>query len=301
MMMFTLAAQLRDTLLQLENAMADLGQWLRHSAGEHPDAACYLLPDTPLGQEHEPIDTIAIQGRLTGRDALEASINAYTRWHLQPDCSAKASFRLPGYICLPAGAAPELAPRIEHINRLKQSFRDQVQQLGSRDRKFALVHDTLPGLITLQVYRKLVLLPRPAARLGFTWANKQIIRKLDKSELVGQLTQARLTPPPLVDAQTWQQCVDREIYDVKRLPPGVELRLRRPVKTHPMVNVRWMEENQPRQQQFKAHLPLLLCQDSPARVTPLGDYPPARRRQRRAAEIDGEPLIPRLHIYPYRP
>ncbi|MCT7656735.1 DNA replication terminus site-binding protein [Oceanimonas sp. NS1] len=95
------------------------------------------------------------------------------------------------------------------------------------------MHDTFPGLITLQVYRQLTLLPHTASRLGFTWANKQIIQKVDKTKLVAQLMQSRQSPPPLVDATTWQTCIDREIYDVKRLPAGVELRLRRPVKPTP--------------------------------------------------------------------
>lgn len=299
--MFTLAARLRHTFSELDAAMTVLAGIIHEAAAGTPlTACCFPLPDVATGQEHEPITRIPV-ARLDGEAAVAASLDGYRQWYIRPECSAKASFRLPGYLLLPATARPLLQPQVEQINRLKQQFRAQVQEAEGRDKKFALVHDTLPGLITLQVYRQLVLLPRPASRLGFTWANKQIIQKLDKDRLVQQLTEARLSPPPLTDAQTWLQCVDREIYDVKRLPPGVELRLRRPVKTHPMVNVRWREEIKPRQQQVKAHLPLLLCQDEPPALTPLGDYPPAKSRKRREASIKDEPLIPRLHIYPYRP
>ncbi|MGR7921136.1 DNA replication terminus site-binding protein [Zobellella denitrificans] len=296
--MFTLAARLRHAFAELESATSALCQFL---AGASPFARCYALPPVPLGQEHEPVARIPVSP-LQGDAALHAALAAYRQWHLQPDCSAKASFRLPGLLLLPAALGEDTAALVDEVNRLKLAFRALVQEAEGRDKKFALVHDTLPGLITLQVYRQLVLLPRPASRLGFTWANKQIIQKVDKEQLVRQLTESRLKPPPLVDAQTWLQCVDREIYDVKRLPPGVELRLRRPVKTHPMVNVRWQEEEiRPRQQQVKAHLPLILCQDEPPALTALADYPPATPRKRREARIKDEPLIPRLHIYPYRP
>ncbi|MFP2767901.1 DNA replication terminus site-binding protein [Oceanisphaera sp. KMM 10153] len=299
--MFTPAARLRHTFFELETAMAALSDLITLAADTAPvNACCFPLPDVASGDEHEPVTQINVS-RLDGAAAIAATQDGYRQWYIRPGCSAKASFRLPGYLVLPTALKPELQALTEDINRLKGEFRAQVQEAEGRDKKFALVHDTLPGLITLQVYRHLVLLPHPVSRLGFTWANKQIIQKIDKDKLVKQLTDARRTPPPLTDTQTWIQCVDREIYDVKRLPAGVELRLRRPVKTHPMVNVRWSEALTPRQQQVKAHLPLLLCQNELPAVTALGNYPPSNSRKRRAARITEEPLIPRLHIYPYRP
>lgn len=299
--MFTPAAQLTHTFSELEQALNGLTHWLSQQAElGFVQACCFTLPAVAMGDEHEPVTQIPVN-RITGDEALAAALSSYQQWFIQPHHSAKASFRLPGYLLLPAELKPQLQQYISQINELKSQFKAQVQAAGSRDQKFALVHNTLPGLITLQVYRHLVLLPHEASRLGFTWANKQIIQKIDKDALLAQLMTARLAPPPLTDALTWQQCVDREIYDVKRLSNNTELRLRRPVKTHPMVNVRWQEEVSPRQQQVKAHLPLLLCQDEAPAITELADYPPSQQRARRAASITDEPLIPRLHIYPYQP
>lgn len=299
--MFTPAAQLTHTFSELERALNDLNDWLRQQATAGLiKVRCFALPAVAMGDEHEAITQIAVSP-LLGDEALNAALNSYQQWFVQPNLSAKASFRLPGYVLLPSALRPPLQGYISQINDLKSQFKAQVQAAGNRDQKFTLVHNTLPGLITLQVYRHLVLLPHTASRLGFTWANKQIIQKLDKDVLVTQLMAARHQPPPLTDALTWQQCVDREIYDVKRLPASTELRLRRPVKTHPMVNVRWQEEITPRQQQVKAHLPLFLCQDEPPAITELANYPPTQVRTRRAATISDEALIPRLHIYPYHP
>ena len=298
---FSPAAALRQTFTQLEQALQALNAWLRQQADQGlVKARCFALPTVAMGDEHEPVTQITVSP-LLDEEALTAALSSYQQWFVQPNTSAKASFRLPGYLLLPSASRPQLQHHISEINNLKSQFKAQVQAAGSRDQKFALVHHTLPGLITLQVYRHLVLLPHAASRLGFTWANKQIIQKIDKEALVAQLMASRLLPPPLTDALTWQQCVDREIYDVKRLPASTELRLRRPVKTHPMVNVRWLEEISPRQQQVKAHLPLLLCQDDPPAITELANYPPTLQRARRAASISDEPLIPRLHIYPFQP
>ncbi|MFD1006673.1 DNA replication terminus site-binding protein [Oceanisphaera ostreae] len=295
--MFTPAARLTHTFSELESALKALSQLITDTANTAPvQACCFSLPLVATGDEHDPVAQISVH-RLDGEQAITAALNGFQQCFIQPNCSAKASFRLPGYLVLPSAVKPELQSLIEQINRLKTQFKAQVQDAGNRDQKFALVHDTLPGLITLQVYRHLVLLSHAVSRLGFTWANKQIIQKIDKDVLIKQLTDARLSPPALTHAQTWLQCVDREIYDVKRLPANAELRLRRPVKTHPMANVRWSEEFTPRQQQVKAHLPLLLCQDEPPAVTALENYPPTKVRKRRAATITDEALIPRLHIY----
>ena len=298
---FSPAARLMQVFTALEQALHALNDWLRQQAAlGHVKSRCFALPAVAMGDEHEPVSHIQVSP-LFGEEALNAALSSYQQWFIQPNHSAKASFRLPGYLLLPSQLKAELQRFITQINALKTQFKAEVQAAGGRDQKFTLVHDTLPGLITLQVYRHLVLLPHATSRLGFTWANKQIIQKIDKDALVAQLMMSRLLPPPLTDAQTWLQCVDREIYDVKRLPANTELRLRRPVKTHPMVNVRWQEEITPRQQQVKAHLPLLLCQDDAPTITELADYPPTQVRARRAASIIDEPLIPRLHIYPYQP
>ncbi|ART79259.1 DNA replication terminus site-binding protein [Oceanisphaera avium] len=298
---FTLAAELRQVFSELEHAHHGLNDWLlSFNNRKLVQARCFALPPIAMGEEHEPITQIMVEP-LVGEPALAAALSAYQQWFIQPHHSTKASFRLPGLLLLPSEFKTELAHHINQINHLKSEFKARVQSAGTRDQKYALVHHTLPGLITLHVYRHLVLLPHDASRLGFTWANKQIIKKIDKEALVQQLMAARHTPPPLTDALTWQQCVDREIYDIKRLPASTELRLRRPVKTHPMVNVRWQEDITPRQQQVKAHLPLLLCQDELPAITELGNYPPAQVRTRRAATITDEPVIPRLHIYPYQP
>ncbi|MGO1247599.1 MAG: DNA replication terminus site-binding protein [Oceanisphaera sp.] len=295
--MFTPAARLTHTFNELTSAMTALAQYISQLADKgQVQAACFSLPPVASGDEHQAVSHIPVH-TLYGNEAITGALDGFKQWFMQPNCSTKASFRLPGYLILPSQAQPQLHELIEHINHLKNQFKAQVQAAGNRDQKFALVHDALPGLITLQVYRHLVLLPHAVSRLGFTWANKQIIQKVDKDALIKQLSAARLSPPGLTDAQTWQQCVEREMYDVKRVPNTAELRLRRPVKTHPMVNVRWREEIQPRQQQVKAHLPLLLCQDEPPAITALESYPPTQVRKRRAATTKDEPLIPRLHIY----
>ncbi len=135
--------------------------------------------------------------------------------------------------------------------------------------------------------------------LGFTWADKQTINRLSREQVLEMLERSRRYIPALSNNEEWSKMVDQEVYDIRRLPADAELRIRRPVKTHPMINLLWLERT-PRKQQIKASLPLLLCSDTPPAVTHLGNYPPKSRQARRDRKIGGEPIIERLHLYLYQ-
>ncbi len=238
-------------------------------------------------------------GYLSGDEALAATLSAYRDHSARPGCSTKATRRLPGWLRFPAAAAQLIQPLVEEINLRKLDFKALVQQAGGRDEKFELVHTALPGVITLQVYRKLTWLHGELHSLGFTWADKQTINRLTREQVLEMLERSRRYIPALSNNEEWSKMVDQEVYDIRRLPADAELRIRRPVKTHPMINLLWQDRT-PRKQQIKASLPLLLCSDSPPAVTHLGNYPPKSRQARRDRKIGGDPIIERLHLYLYQ-
>ncbi|MGL5844345.1 MAG: DNA replication terminus site-binding protein [Aeromonas hydrophila] len=293
---FTPTAALRQQMERLEQALDNLAAQLEQL--ELLEAHVYPLPAVPQGQEHEPIEQIEV-GYLGEEAALAATLSAYRDHSARPGCSTKATHRLPGWLRFPAACAPLLRPLIDEVNECKLAFKALVQQAGGRDEKFELVHRALPGVITLQVYRKLTWLEGELHSLGFTWADKQSISRLSREQVLEMLERSRRYIPALSNNEEWSKMVDQEVYDIRRLPDDAELRIRRPVKTHPMINLLW-QDREPRKQQLKASLPLLLCSDTQPAVTHLGHYPPKLRQARRDRKIGGEPIIERLHLYLYQ-
>ncbi|WP_323940802.1 DNA replication terminus site-binding protein [Aeromonas hydrophila] len=293
---FTPTAALRQQMERLEQALDSLAVQLGQI--ELLEAHVYPLPAVPQGQEHEPIEQIEV-GYLGEEAALAATLSAYRDHSARPGCSTKATHRLPGWLRFPAACAPLLRPLIDEVNECKLAFKALVQQAGGRDEKFELVHRALPGVITLQVYRKLTWLEGELHSLGFTWADKQSISRLSREQVLEMLERSRRYIPALSNNEEWSKMVDQEVYDIRRLPADAELRIRRPVKTHPMINLLW-QDREPRKQQLKASLPLLLCSDTQPAVTHLGHYPPKLRQARRDRKIGGEPIIERLHLYLYQ-
>ncbi|PJG57720.1 DNA replication terminus site-binding protein [Aeromonas cavernicola] len=294
---FTPTAALRQQMVTIDEALMALASEL----AQLPllEAHVYPLPPVAQGTEHDPIEQIEV-GYLSGDAAFTTTLAAYRDHSARAGCSTKATHRLPGWLRFPTEAASRLTPLVTEINQLKQDFKAQVQQAGGRDEKFELVHTALPGVITLQVYRKLTLLSGALYSLGFTWADKQSINRLSREQVLEMLERSRRYIPPLCDNAQWSKMVDQEVYDIRRLPADAQLRIRRPVKTHPMINLLWQDRS-PRKQQLKASLPLLLCSDTPPVVTHLGHYPPKSRQARSDRKIGGDPIIERLHLYLYHP
>ena len=155
--------------------------------------------------------------------ALAATLAAFQDHSARPGCSTKATHRLPGWLRFPAACARELAPVIEEINAHKLAFKAMVQAAGGRDEKFELVHGALPGVITLQVYRKLTLLTGELHSLGFTWADKQSISRLSREQVLEMLERSRRYVPALSSNEEWSKMVDQEVYDIRRLPADAQL------------------------------------------------------------------------------
>lgn len=139
----------------------------------------------------------------------------------------------------------------------------------------------------MQVYRKLTLLAGSCNPSALR-ADKQTINRLSREQVLEMLERSRRYIPALSNNEEWSKMVDQEVYDIRRLPADAELRIRRPVKTHPMINLLWLERT-PRKQQIKASLPLLLCSDTPPAVTHLGNYPPRAGRRGEIARLAVSP------------
>ncbi|MGL4795755.1 MAG: DNA replication terminus site-binding protein, partial [Aeromonas jandaei] len=149
---FTPTAALRQQMEAIEASLNQLATLLGQL--ELQEAHVYPLPPVAQGEEHDPISQIEV-GYLSGDEALAATLSAYRDHSARPGCSTKATRRLPGWLRFPTAAAPLIQPLVEEINQRKLDFKALVQQAGGRDEKFELVHTALPGVITLQVYRKL--------------------------------------------------------------------------------------------------------------------------------------------------
>ncbi|WP_026042414.1 DNA replication terminus site-binding protein [Pantoea sp. A4] len=304
MMRYDLVDDLRRSLNQLEQALSTL----REDIEQQPllIARVFSLPPIEKGQEHEAITQITVEQHL-GLAARQKALEHYCRLFMQHQSeklSTKAAVRLPGAICIECDEEKEasLMDQVSHINQLKQHIELMITQESGlpSEARFDFVHHHFPGLITLNAYRTIPLLSAPDS-LRFGWANKNIIKNLQREEVVAMLEKslkANRAQAPWTREQ-WAEKVQQELASVRALPANTRLKIKRPVKVQPIARV-WRAEEK-KQVQLACPSPILItCRDR-SQVPVLGELPNydaqnITHRHKPAAETLWL-LIPRLHLW----
>ncbi|HEI8865112.1 TPA: DNA replication terminus site-binding protein [Serratia odorifera] len=271
-------------------------------------ARVFSLPDIAKGNEHQPIEQIAVQQHL-GQAARDMALEHYQRLfihHNRQHVSSKAAIRLPGVICLAVERQQYLAlqRQVQQINQLKAELEHiiTVESGLAPEQRFEFVHAQLHGLITLSAYRAITLLTNPDS-VRFGWANKHIIKNVKRDDILQALEKSlkagRAVPP--YNRQQWAELVSREIDDVSRLPQAATLKIKRPVKVQPIARV-WYQQQQ-KQVQHPCPLPLMaLCQiESGAQVPKIGELlnydASAVKHKYKPQAKPLRLLVKRLHLY----
>ncbi|OFS08879.1 MULTISPECIES: DNA replication terminus site-binding protein [Hafnia] len=271
-------------------------------------ANVFQLPDIEKGKEHDEVTHISVIP-CSGESAFDAGLQHFRRLfihHHAQHISSKAAVRLPGVLCYSAtySQVKSTSALISEVNQLKKQLEKiiAVESGLPPEQRFEFVHAHLKGLITLSAYRSLTVLHNPTT-VRFGWANKSVIKNMQRDEVIARLekslTANRSVPP--YSREQWAELVSQELEDVMRLPEGVKLKIKRPVKVQPIARV-WYQEEQ-KQIQHPCSMPLISLTDefSETPVPLLGDlndYDADNiqvKHRPRAKRL--ELLIPRLHLY----
>ena len=237
---------------------------------EYSKAEYYQLPDINSVDENIIPESIPVK-KLTDEIAHRAILNSFTDIYKKESLSSRVLKRHPGLLVLKNADVAALTSRIQQVNKAKAAFKECVLAIDNTDARFEAVHNAVPNLITLAAYRKIHFQSESPFSVRFTWMHKHATKTLTKKMALEMLDKsAGYRNPRMIDQQKWQSLVAQEQMRVASLGEKEKLRIRRPTRVSPQVNVRYTAENR---YHVSAALPFILINPQPdVKLGTLPDY-----------------------------
>jgi DNA replication terminus site-binding protein len=258
---------------------------------EYSKAEYYQLPEVESNDEKTVPHTIEVT-KQTGENAHKLILNSFTDIYKKPGFSSRVLKRHPGLIVLKNVNKDNLIARIQQINKAKASFKECILSIDNNDARFEAVHNAVPNLITLAAYRKVHFEHESPFSVRFTWMHKHATKTLTKKMALDMLDKsAGYSNPRMIDQQSWQSLVAQEQLRVASLSDKEKLRIRRPTRVSPQVNVRYTAQNR---YHVSAALPFILINPEPD--VKLGTLPNYVKPDSHPRKREYDFLVDRLYL-----
>ena len=258
---------------------------------EYSKAEYYQLPDINSVDENIIPESIPVK-KLTGEIAHRAILNSFTDIYKKESLSSRVLKRHPGLLVLKNADVAALTSRIQQVNKAKAAFKECVLAIDNNDARFEAVHNAVPNLITLAAYRKIYFQSESPFSVRFTWMHKHATKTLTKKMALEMLDKsAGYRNPRMIDQQKWQSLVAQEQIRVASLGEKEKLRIRRPTRVSPQVNVRYTAENR---YHVSAALPFILINPQPD--VKLGTLPDYQKPESHPRKKEYDFLVDRLYL-----
>ncbi|MFC3032567.1 DNA replication terminus site-binding protein [Pseudoalteromonas fenneropenaei] len=250
----------------------------------------FQLPITEKGDESHIAESLNVV-KVSGKVAIDQSIAAFKDMFLQENQSGKVIKRYPG-ILLVNDPDKTLENRIRQINQAKLSFKQQILKITNNDARFEAVHAAVPGLITLAAYRQIHFECDNPHSVRFTWMQKHSTKTLTKSIALEMLERSSsYSNPRMIDQATWQSMVGQEQARVASLSANAKLRIRRPTRVSPEVNVRFSATHR---YHVSGALPFIVLNPTPDII--IGDLPDYQKSSSDPRKKDYNYLVDRIYL-----
>ncbi|WP_392353373.1 DNA replication terminus site-binding protein [Pseudoalteromonas sp. PB2-1] len=254
-------------------------------------ATFYQLPDIDINEEKKIPSTIAVQ-KVDGDEAHKLILNSFGDFYKKSGLSSRVLKRHPGLLILKDVDKPHFTARINQLNKAKADFKNCVLAIDNNDARFEAVHNAVPNLITLAAYRKVHFETESPYSIRFTWMHKHATKTLTKKMALAMLDKsAGYSNPRMIDQHSWQALVAQEQSRVASLGDKEKLRIRRPTRVSPQVNVRYTAQNR---YHVSAALPFILINPEPD--VKLGTLPDYKKPESHPRKREYDFLVDRLYL-----
>ncbi|ESP92530.1 MULTISPECIES: DNA replication terminus site-binding protein [Pseudoalteromonas] len=250
----------------------------------------YQLPEIKAEDEKKAPEEIQVT-KISGNEAFDKCINGITDLFVGQKKSSKILTRHPGLIAVD-DADGKIKSRLVEVNKSKEQFKNTVLEINNNDARFEAVHNAIPNLITLAAYRKIHFEDSIPYSVRFTWMKKHSTTTLSKKVALEMLNKSSgYSNPRVIDQQSWQQIVELEKVRLSSLGEKTKLRIKRPTRVTPEVNVRFTAKNR---YHVSGALPFILL--NPQKETKIGSLSNFSSKVEDTRKKDYSYLIERIYL-----
>ncbi len=269
----------------IKKFVAELKQQKLHSV------RYFQLPEVLSVQENTLDESIEVT-EYFNNEAFIKCCDAFLDLFKKDEISTKVMKRHPGIIVVNSAEAETLIKTIELVNVAKKKFKNTILNLGNNDKKFEIVHKAIPQLITLAAYRNIHYEINAPYSVRFTWMNKHSIKLLTKKDALKLLDNSyQYGQSNIFKDSSWHELVNKEILRITELSDKTKLRIRRPTRVSPQVNVRF---NAKSRYHVSAALPFIIINASPD--IKLGTLKNYCKKSKDPRKVESNFLIERLYM-----
>jgi len=280
--------RLNDAMKQLQIALAKC---------EFIACNYYSLPPMLTSFENHTIEKIPCIP-FQDRKALFSCGAAFSKFYIMPDWSSKMSQRYPGVIQIRKDKQTQLGEIFKQINEAKIKLSSILNSIPNQRSKRTAMDKLMNNSSTKAILRLIYTIndtENDISKITFHWNHRPNVRKITKQATIAQLNQLKAKPQDGMAKVIWERRIDISINKINSLSDSCSLRIKRPTKAQPMVNVRsktkgWM--------QHTAALPIVVFSDEQITYEHLQSYDSLHRRTTRADSILGDTqVIEQIPIY----
>lgn len=257
----------------------------------------YSLPPMLASFEKQMIEKIPVI-RYEGKKAVYLSSSSFIKFFIMPEWSSKMSQRYPGVIQFKKQYSQTIGKMLSDVNDAKRELSNTIDLIPTQRAKRASIDRLMLYSSTKAILRIISVLDDNSddlTKVTFHWNHRPNVRKITAQAAISQLKLMKNKPNGNCSQAMWNRKIDISIDKLLQLPMGSTLRIKRPTKAQPMVNIRsesngWM--------QFTAALPIIIFSDREIEYEHLTTYDSMYRRTTRNDSILGdERFIEQLPIY----
>ncbi|MDP4982598.1 DNA replication terminus site-binding protein [Pseudoalteromonas tunicata] len=275
-----------DFILELTNYLIEEIQQLSIS-----HASYFQLPPVLAQDENESRNYIPVTV-FSDENAIPFIQKAYLDVFKNHDISGRVLTRHPGILAVNTDNPDALIERINQINKAKVDFKNLILGLGNNDARFNAVHEAIPNVITLAVYRQIHYEKNSPYSIRFTWMHKHSVKTFSKQQALELLNNSEhFGCINKINEDAWRALVNQEQLRVAALPDKQLLRIRRPTPVSPQVNIRFSATNR---YHVSAALPFIVINPDPE--LKLGTLPDYNKPLQHPRKLEKDFLVERLYL-----